>query len=467
MRLEKINVKDFKTKAFEIILKESLSIQKGSDKPLTVIYDDDFLKLFNSLLNVVTEWNLPTIFIFIPKDYQAMIMSNKTFFDDNNEINLPPQIACAVENSKLILNFLSGDSRYSKIRGAIISLRKQYDAKMVHSPGISEEVLKILNKSPFKKIHKECELLAWALGNSNKCKITSTDKSGNEYTLSFQMDGWENEPFISSGRILENSWGNVPPGESFCCPDINSVQGQICINGSVPGYLLTPNEEVILDFKYGKLTQWSSKGEKVHKYFSQLTEDANKRGDLNWNSFAEFGIGLNPAIKKLVGNPLFDEKMAGTIHVAIGDNTSFGHGVKSFYHDDLVCIKPTVELDDHIVIKKGILNIQEMNKWKSSTLYEILKFNDNDLLTHYPKKMSFEENMMFRILLKGDRKGKVAINRGEFKILQTRFQEMFHEGNVRYLELKKKFKKKEINSLNKMLSLFNHYKIINVKHNEK
>jgi len=468
MESTKKKAKDFTTKAFEIILKESLSLHPEKNQPLTVIYDDDFLPMFNSLVKIVTAWNIPTTFIYIPISYQAMMIDNKQFFDENNEINLPPQILGALQHSNLILNFLNGDSKYSKIRGAIISLRKQFSCKMVHSPGISEEVLKITTKSPFRKIHKESELVAWALGNAFTCKIISWDKSGHEYALTFNIDGWENEPFMSSGKIFDDSWGNVPPGESFCCPELNSVNGQICINGSVPDYLLTPDEEVVLRFKNGKLTKWTPFGQNIIKYFTNLEKDAIKRKDKNWNSFAEFGIGLNPAIKKLVGKSLFDEKMAGTIHIAIGDNTSFGHGINSFYHDDLVCIKPSVQLDDYLIIDRGVLNIDYIKKWKRSISFDDLNIKDKDSIIFHRKRLSSDSNAMHRILSKGDRKGKISILHGKFKkIYETFLSALNEKDDIKYADLIKKFKSAEIVSLNRMLSFFSHYKIINIKSNEK
>jgi hypothetical protein len=460
--------KSFLVKAFEIILIESLSIHPDNNQPLTVIYDDDFLNMFNSLLQVVTDWNIPTTFIFIPKNYQAMMIDNKRFFDENNEINLPPQILGAVQNSNLILNFLNGESKFSKIRGAIISLRKQFSCKMVHSPGISEDVLKITIKSPFKRIHKESELVAWALGNASFGKIITNDKLGNEYALAFNIDGWENEPFMSSGKIFDDSWGNIPPGESFCCPDVTSVNGQICVNGSTPGYLLTPSEEIMLDFKNGKLKEWSASGDNGTIYFTELEKDAIKRGDKNWNSFAEFGIGLNPAIKKLVGQSLFDEKMAGTIHIALGDNTSFGHGVSSFYHDDLICLKPSVQLDDHLIMSKGNLNLEIIKKWKRSISFNSISIQDKDIIIFHSKRLLLDSNFMYRILSKGDRKGKILISNGKFKNLFLKFKSAFNEReDFRYMDLKRRFKKNELMLLDKMLLFFFHYKVININTNEK
>jgi hypothetical protein len=459
---------DFRQTAFEIILKESLSINSDDHQPLTVIYDDDFLPMFDSFLAVVTRWNIPAAFLYIPKQFQDMLVENKHFLDENNQISLPPQILGAVQSSNLIITFLNGDSKYSKVRGAIIGLRKQYACKMVHSPGITDEVLKICTQSPFGKIHKESELVAWALGNANKCKITSWDRHGKEYFLKFNMDGWDNEPFMSSGRIFDNSWGNIPPGESFCCPDLHSVYGQICINGSAPGYLLAPHEEVILEFKQGKLINRIPHGKKITEYFTILENDANRREDKHWNSLAEFGVGLNPAIKKPVGNSLFDEKMAGTIHIAIGGNTSFGHGLNSYYHDDLVCLRPTVELDSYMIMHKGKLDTECVKKWKRTVDFTRPDINERDLVVFHMQRLSFEVNTMYRVLSKGDRKGKISIASGKFKNLFPKFQTAFADkDDLRFSDLKKKFRKKEQVGLQEMLSLFIHYRIVNLRKHEK
>lgn len=56
----------------------------------------------------------------------------------------------------------------------------------------------------------------------------------------------------------------------------------------------------------------------------------------------EFGIGLNPNIEQIIGNALFDEKVGGTIHLAIGQSCAVfpqrGGGLnESNVHQDMVC----------------------------------------------------------------------------------------------------------------------------------
>jgi hypothetical protein len=454
--------KNFREKAFENILKKSLSLQRGCEKPLTVIYDEHFFDMFDSLITVLNDWKLPTTFIFIPMSYQSMMMDNQSFYNANNEIDLPPQILGALNNSSLILSFLNGDPKYSKIRGAIISLQKHFDSKMVHSPGISDEVLRLINKSPFDKIHKESELVAWALGNAHQVKVTSTDNLGNKHVLNFTVDGWDNEPFISSGKVLDNSWGNVPPGEAFCCPELSSVNGSICINGSLPGYLLTPVEEVVLHFVDGRLMNWVSKGQKAEKFLTDLKQLSIKHKDSNWNCFAEFGIGLNYAITQLVGKSLFDEKMGGTIHIALGDNTSFGHGINSFFHNDLVCIGPKVELDGIKVLQNGVLNILAIKKRKKNIKYEGISLEDEDTITLHPNRLHMGTKYISRVLSKGDRKGIILILNGKHVKTSQKFVKLLPDNEIKYSDLRRKFKPAEIVQLKELLSAFNHYRIINV-----
>jgi len=54
---------------------------------------------------------------------------------------------------------------------------------------------------------------------------------------------------------------------------------------------------------------------------------------------------------------LEDEKVMGTIHIALGDNASMGGSVKVSSHLDGVILKPTVYFDEKIIMKNGKLII--------------------------------------------------------------------------------------------------------------
>jgi leucyl aminopeptidase (aminopeptidase T) len=72
-------------------------------------------------------------------------------------------------------------------------------------------------------------------------------------------------------------------------------------------------------------------------------------------NLAEFGIGTNP--KARLGNVLEDEKVLGTCHIALGDNSTFGGKVRAGIHIDGTILKPTIKLDEKILMKNGRLKI--------------------------------------------------------------------------------------------------------------
>ena len=61
-------------------------------------------------------------------------------------------------------------------------------------------------------------------------------------------------------------------------------------------------------------------------------------------TLAALGIGLDSEAH-LIGNVLEDEKVAGNVHVALGDNSTFGGDVVAGIHLDGIITGPTVYLD--------------------------------------------------------------------------------------------------------------------------
>ena len=78
-------------------------------------------------------------------------------------------------------------------------------------------------------------------------------------------------------------------------------------------------------------------------------------------NIAELGIGTNPnAVRP--DNILESEKILGTVHIAFGDNSSFGGRVKTPFHQDFVYFHPTLELTLRSGKKQTILAEGRMAK---------------------------------------------------------------------------------------------------------
>jgi leucyl aminopeptidase (aminopeptidase T) len=65
-------------------------------------------------------------------------------------------------------------------------------------------------------------------------------------------------------------------------------------------------------------------------------------------------FGVNYGMR-CVGWGVFDEKVLGTVHVAIGNNVHLEGTNKASIHVDFVLHKPTVKADDSVVMQKGKL----------------------------------------------------------------------------------------------------------------
>lgn len=132
-------------------------------------------------------------------------------------------------------------------------------------------------------------------------------------------------------RIWINCDGheNFPDGEVFTGPVIQSVQG--VIQFSFPAvHLGREVQDVRLTFRDGRVVDASaSKGEDF--LISMLDMDAGSR------SLGECAIGTNYGITRYTRNTLFDEKIGGTVHFALGAGyPETGNTNQSGLHWDMV-----------------------------------------------------------------------------------------------------------------------------------
>ena len=153
---------------------------------------------------------------------------------------------------------------------------------------------------------------------------------------------------------------NIPDGECFTAPVKNSVNGKITYNVPSP-YHGEVFEHVSLTFKDGKIIEASSNNNEKLKEIFETDEGARYVG--------EFSLGYNPVIKEPMGDILFDEKIAGSLHFTPGCcYDECPNGNKSNIHWDLVLIQREdygggeVYFDDVLIRKDGKFVIPELEK---------------------------------------------------------------------------------------------------------
>ncbi|HSC04775.1 MAG TPA: aminopeptidase [Solirubrobacteraceae bacterium] len=134
------------------------------------------------------------------------------------------------------------------------------------------------------------------------------------------------------GRTWINSNGrrNMPSGEVFTGPLEDSANGTIrfTVPSSPRGVLV---EDVTLTFANGRVVD-------ARAVRGQAYLDAALASDAGARFLGELGIGTNPGIDRATGSVLLDEKIAGTVHLALGRSYPETGGVnRSALHWDLIC----------------------------------------------------------------------------------------------------------------------------------
>jgi aminopeptidase len=108
---------------------------------------------------------------------------------------------------------------------------------------------------------------------------------------------------------------------------------------------------IMFRFEQGKVVEASS--DSHEKYLLEVldTDEGSRR-------VGELGIGCNPGITRHMANTLFDEKIDGTVHIAIGAGfPNFGGTNVSGIHWDIVKdLRPggRIELDGEVVQENGV-----------------------------------------------------------------------------------------------------------------
>lgn len=172
----------------------------------------------------------------------------------------------------------------------------------------------------------------------NKARSITYINSGSEITFSVDGRKWIN----SDGK------NNMPSGEIYTSPVEDSVQGYIYFDYPFvyQGQLV---EGVRLDVRNGEIQSGHAQtGDVV------LQEILSVPGA---RYFGEVAIGMNSNILYPTKNILFDEKMAGTVHMAIGQSyLQCGGKNESAVHLDMIAdMRSSGEIwaDGHLIYRQG------------------------------------------------------------------------------------------------------------------
>ncbi|MFA5353831.1 MAG: aminopeptidase [Thermodesulfovibrionales bacterium] len=220
-------------------------------------------------------------------------------------------------------NYSTSHTRFrdllTRICGCRYASMPLFDASMIEGP------MSVDWKTPRKRTVAVAKVVDKAV------KVEIKTPNGTDLTLSKQG----RKALPDTGILTkEGSFGNLPAGEVYLAPCEGTAQGKLVLDWAPTRALASPVTLTIRDGSVEEVAGDEPYAVTLRKKIGERQENRN---------IAELGIGTNDRALR-PDNILESEKILGTIHIALGDNSSFGGTVKTPFHQDFIFFRPTVTL---------------------------------------------------------------------------------------------------------------------------
>ncbi len=185
------------------------------------------------------------------------------------------------------------------------------------------------------------DLQARLIERVSRARELRIEAEGTDLTLSVEGRTWIN----SDGKR------NMPSGEVFTGPVETSAEGRVRYTiPSAPGGVDVGDIE--LEFREGRVVDArASRGQDYLRAMLATDDGASRLG--------EIGIGTNRGIDRPIGEILFDEKIGGTVHLAVGRSYPETGGTnESAIHWDMICdlrAGGRLTADGEVIVQDGVL----------------------------------------------------------------------------------------------------------------
>lgn len=220
---------------------------------------------------------------------------------------------------------------------------REAGARVASLPGFLPRMFEGPMTVDYHRVAEETRKIANLLTEAKTAVLTTP--LGTELTMDLEgRSGGVDDGLITSGTRSSN----LPAGEAYIAPLEGTAQGKVVVT---PRGWYRLNEEMIIHFEHGAVSSIEGGGAVGEEYRSLLELPAPDRQTERRN-LAELGIGTNPKARS-VETTLEAEKIKGTVHIAIGDNSNIGGQVKADLHQDFVLWEPDLSLDGRLVIRRG------------------------------------------------------------------------------------------------------------------
>jgi leucyl aminopeptidase (aminopeptidase T) len=310
------------SRAIDTILGECLGVQAREN--VVVVTDPGSRRIAESLVARAREMGAEAVLIDMAER-------------ETDGTEPPAPVAAAMLEGDVLIAPTTMSLSHTEARRAA----SERGARAATMPHVTEEMLIRTMGVDYADIRKRSAIVAERLTAGGNVHIASA--KGTDLRLSI-----EGRKALSDDGDLKSpgSFGNLPAGEGFVAPVEGTARGKLVFDGSIrPIGLL--HEPLVVEVVDGYAVSFAGPAAAA---FRAVVEPHGREAF----AVAELGIGTNDAAE-LTGEVLEDEKIMGTIHVAFGDNHTFGGTIRVPSHLDGVVMSPTVAIDGTTLLEDGRL----------------------------------------------------------------------------------------------------------------
>ncbi|MEA1997609.1 MAG: aminopeptidase [Gemmatimonadota bacterium] len=273
------------------------------------------------------------------KNFGAEAMLLEIIPRSSNGEEPPPPVAAMMKEADVLLCPTTCSLTHTDARRAA----SEAGVRAATMPGITEECMVRCLSADYESIAALSRRAAKVLSAGSIVRVTSPAGTDIEFSIA-------GRPGLADTGLVHSSgdMSNLPAGEAYLAPVEGTANGVMVFEAAVAGLGKLGEEKIRIEVRDGyavSITGGSQAGK-----LDRLIEPHGREG----YNIAELGIGTNDKAV-ISGRILEDEKVLGTVHIALGDNKSMGGSIGVSSHLDGLILKPSVRVDGVALMADGRL----------------------------------------------------------------------------------------------------------------
>ena len=310
--MTKVSDADLRTAA-ETAIHQCMALEPAES--CAVVTDDERLRIGEALYDAASDVTEAAVLVRYPPGEQ-------------HGAEPPGPVAAAMCEADVVLAPTTKSLSHTRARSAAT----EAGARAATLPGVTPEVMVAGLDADYATIADNCESVLAQVEGAEVVRVTT--EAGTDITFEPGDRAWHTD----TGMVHEaGDFSNLPAGEVFVSPE--TATGTYVVDGTMMPHGRLDGRELRFEVEDGYVTDIGD--EQVRQEVEAAAESVGRDA----YNLAELGIGTNVGVVDLVGSVLLDEKAAGTVHIAIGDDASIGGDTEAPLHLDGIVTDPTVYAD--------------------------------------------------------------------------------------------------------------------------